>query len=141
MQKWMNIQYLKLFSAFQVLVRTKILCTHFSTSIANHPVRNSSFVHFFYIYFKKNPHFTFIPSCLFNQSKQKSTYACLFHPACLIKFDKNPPMHIYYIRSFIRYLRVNPDKRVYWNHLVFFIVTPINCISWLLYWNWSKIWR
>ena len=102
----MNIQYLKLFSAFQVLVRTKILCTHFSTSIAKHPFRNSSFVHFFYIYFKKNPHFTFIPSCLFNQSKQKSTYACLFHPACLIKFDKNPPMHIYYIRLFIRYLRV-----------------------------------
>ena len=107
MLKWMNIQYLKLFSAFQVLVRTKILCTHFSTSIANHPFRNSSFVHFFYIYFKKNPHFTFIPSCLFNQSKQKSTYACLFHPACLIKFDKNPSMHIYYIRSFIRYLRVH----------------------------------
>ena len=52
----------------------------------------------------------FISSCLFNQNRQKSSNACLFHPACLVKSDKNPPMHIYYIRSFIRYLRVAVDK-------------------------------
>ena len=88
----------------------------------------NSHTFFYYIRSSAHKYFTFLPYT-FITVWRKFLSARLLHPARLSDFSKISTLHVYYIRSFIRYSRVVTIHSSFLTLITNFQVTPFTTVS------------